>query len=96
MRVWGSQVSNSNSRRLIILYIFGYRTEAISVIGKEVMLPRGLIGLGLDTLDQSGPEIRETLTLYTSAVSMPSIVHCTQGKDRTGMQGFSSGSVIDD
>lgn len=58
--------------------------EAISILGREVMLPRGLVRLGLDTLDQSKAEIRETLKLYTDAAALPSIVHCTQGKDRTG------------
>lgn len=48
------------------------------------MLPRGLVRLGLDTLDYCGSEIREALLLYTSPESLPSIVHCTQGKDRTG------------
>lgn len=33
--------------------------SAIAILGREVMLQRGLAGLGLDTLDQSGPEILE-------------------------------------
>lgn len=57
---------------------------AIRVISQEVMLPRGLVGLGLDTLDQSREEVFQALSLYTSTQSMPSVVHCTQGKDRTG------------
>lgn len=35
--------------------------QAISVLGREVMLPRGLVGLGLDTLDHSGPEIAQVI-----------------------------------
>ncbi|RKL34561.1 hypothetical protein BFJ72_g9293 [Fusarium proliferatum] len=49
------------------------------------MIPRGLVGLGLDTLDQSTREIREALSLYTDQAALPSLVHCTQGKDRTGL-----------
>ncbi|RYP52838.1 hypothetical protein DL768_002087 [Monosporascus sp. mg162] len=45
--------------QFIFLYILGYRVQAISVISREVMLPRGLVCLGLDTLDQSGREIAE-------------------------------------
>ncbi|RYP12586.1 hypothetical protein DL767_011244 [Monosporascus sp. MG133] len=45
--------------QFIFLYILGYRVQAISVISREVMLPRGLVRLGLDTLDQSGGEIAE-------------------------------------
>lgn len=37
--------------------------QAISIMGKEVMLPRGLVGLGLATIDQSGSEINEVRTL---------------------------------
>ena len=33
--------------------------EAISILGREVMLPRGLTGLGTDTLDQSKEEVNE-------------------------------------
>ena len=58
--------------------------EAINILGQNVMIPRGVVGLGLDTLDQSTREIRETLSLYTAETNLPSIVHCTQGKDRTG------------
>ncbi|CAH0053438.1 unnamed protein product [Clonostachys solani] len=67
------------------LYATGYRMEAISVIGREVMLPKGLLGLGLDTMDQSGYEICEALSLYATQSTLPSVVHCTHGKDRTGL-----------
>lgn len=48
------------------------------------MLPRGLVRLGLDTLDYCGSEIHQALSLYTSPQTLPCIIHCTQGKDRTG------------
>lgn len=67
-------------------------------MGREVMQPRGLVRLGLDTLDASGPEVREALaallppaaaaTAATPAAAsspLPALVHCTQGKDRTGL-----------
>ncbi|KAM5377456.1 hypothetical protein ACJZ2D_004995 [Fusarium nematophilum] len=73
------------SCRFLFLFLFGYRMEAISILGQQVMLPRGLVGLGLDTIDQSTKEIRETLALYTTPSSIPCVVHCTQGKDRTGL-----------
>ena len=37
--------------------------EAISILGREVMLPRGLTGLGTDTLDQSKLEVNEVRLL---------------------------------
>ena len=54
-------ISNSN---FLFFFILGLRMRAIRILGSEVMLPRGLVGLGLDTLDNSGPEIAQ--------VSMPS------------------------
>jgi protein-tyrosine phosphatase len=31
--------------------------EAISILGREVMNPRGLVGLGYDSIDHCGKEI---------------------------------------
>ncbi|KAI1754393.1 protein-tyrosine phosphatase-like protein [Xylaria castorea] len=72
--------------KLIFLYIFGFRVQAIRIMGEEVMQPLGLVGLSLITLDESGPEIVEALqTLISTHTPAPTLVHCTQGKDRTGM-----------
>ncbi|KAK2598950.1 hypothetical protein QQS21_005555 [Conoideocrella luteorostrata] len=71
--------------KLIVFFTFGHRVDAVKLIATEVMLPRGLLGLGVDTIDHSGAEIRQALSLYTSAKSIPVLVHCTQGKDRTGL-----------
>jgi protein-tyrosine phosphatase len=49
------------------------------------MKPRGLIGLGQDTLDSAGSEIREVFDILTKDGSYPVLIHCTQGKDRTGL-----------
>ncbi|KAL6911041.1 protein-tyrosine phosphatase-like protein [Trichoderma evansii] len=68
--------------KVIFFFILGYRIDAVRVLSQQVMLPRGLIRLGLDTLDYCGSEIREAISLYTTPQSLPSVVHCTQGKDR--------------
>jgi protein-tyrosine phosphatase len=65
--------------------IFGYRMQAISILGREVMQPRGLIGLGFDSIDYCGPEIAGALRAYSKASNYPILIHCTQGKDRTGL-----------
>lgn len=70
--------------KFFALYLLGYRMPAISIIGEEVMTPLGLLGLGCDTMDCSGPQVREALMLYASPKTLPSLVHCTHGKDRTG------------
>ncbi|KAG6045295.1 hypothetical protein E4U39_002543 [Claviceps sp. Clav50 group G5] len=69
--------------KVIFYFVLGYRMSAIRIIATEVMLPRGLLGLGIDTVDISGLEIKEALSLYATSESLPILVHCTQGKDRT-------------
>ena len=64
---------------------FGHRMEAISILGTNVMLPRGLVGLGYDTLDHCQPELASALTILSQQSTYPTLVHCTQGKDRTGI-----------
>ena|SRR5271170_170746 len=48
--------------KLIFLMLLGYRMKAISILGREVMQPRGLIGLGHDSIDFCGPEIAQVST----------------------------------
>jgi len=71
--------------KLFVLMLFGYRAQAINILGREVMQPRGLIGLGFDTLDYCGLEIATALREFSSSSRFPIVVHCTQGKDRTGL-----------
>ncbi|KAJ4145731.1 hypothetical protein LMH87_004568 [Akanthomyces muscarius] len=71
--------------KFIFLYAFRYHNEAIHIVAENVLVPRGLVGIGRDKLDHSGAEIAEALTLYTSPQTTPVLVHCTQGKDRTGL-----------
>jgi len=64
---------------------FGYRMQAISILGREVMKPRGLTGLAFDTLNFSTGEIREVFDILADPLNYPVLIHCTQGKDRTGL-----------
>ena len=81
--IW--QLKYTSLAKLVFLMAAGYRTQGISVLGKELMLPRGLVGLGLDTLDYSGPEIKEVFGVFADSSAWPIMVNCTQGKDRTGI-----------
>ncbi|PYH40065.1 putative tyrosine/serine protein phosphatase [Aspergillus saccharolyticus JOP 1030-1] len=96
-----------NFLKVIALAASGYRTDAVIIVGQQVMSPRGLIGLGIDTLDSSFGEMKEIFEVLAgggeTSVSLdhstsngstsssnaaspyPVIVHCTQGKDRTGL-----------
>lgn len=55
------------------------------MLGSEVMAPRGLIGLGYDSIDHCGAELYKIFTILASSATYPVLVHCTQGKDRTGL-----------
>ncbi|KAI1622494.1 protein-tyrosine phosphatase [Exophiala viscosa] len=81
--IW--QLKYTSLAKMIGLMALGYRTEGISVLGRELMKPRGLVGLGIDTLDHSGPEIKEVFDLLSDQGAWPILAHCTQGKDRTGL-----------
>ncbi|KIW17754.1 hypothetical protein PV08_04949 [Exophiala spinifera] len=81
--IW--QLKYTSLAKLVFLMALGYRTEGIAVLGRELMQPRGLIGLGLDTLDHSGPEVKEVFDVLSDQEAWPIMVNCTQGKDRTGM-----------
>jgi protein-tyrosine phosphatase len=65
--------------------IVGARVAAIRIVGRGFMLERGLSGLALDTLDVAGKEIKEVFDVLAEQKQYPVLVHCTQGKDRTGL-----------
>jgi protein-tyrosine phosphatase len=71
--------------KLLSFVALGYRDSAIAILGREVMSPRGLVSLGLDTLDHSTHEIKTCFDILSQPESYPIMVHCTQGKDRTGL-----------
>lgn len=80
-----SRLSYAQYFRLAFLYTLRYRTQAIAILGANVMSPRGLSGLALDTLTYSTAEIATLFTLLSKRESYPVLVHCTLGKDRTGL-----------
>ena len=67
------------------LMAIGQRTPAISILGSHVMAPRGLLGLACDTLIHSTSELSSLLFLLAQSSNYPVLIHCTQGKDRTGL-----------
>ena len=81
--VW--KLSWRSMSRLMWLMALGYRDEAIGLYAREVMVPRGLVGLGKDSLDLSKGEILACFKILANPENYPVLVHCTQGKDRTGL-----------
>ncbi|GFN10245.1 hypothetical protein AtubIFM55763_009897 [Aspergillus tubingensis] len=98
-----------NFFKVLALVASGYRPTAVQIVGQQVMSPRGLVGLGMDTLDSSYGEMKTLFDLFSSVTSTssstststadgsdenetedsssvyPILIHCTQGKDRTGL-----------
>ncbi|KAI5358487.1 Putative tyrosine-specific protein phosphatase [Septoria linicola] len=79
------QLSYLNVAKLFTWYTLGWRTDAISIIGSNVMQKRGLIGLAQDSLELCKKEVKLVFNVLAKQTSYPLLVHCTQGKDRTGL-----------
>ncbi|KAJ7058152.1 protein-tyrosine phosphatase-like protein [Mycena amicta] len=72
--------------QFLLLMLLRFRIAAIRILGRNVLKPKGLIGLSKDTLEFCQPEIRAALDVFVSPEhTYPVLVHCTQGKDRSGL-----------
>ncbi|KAK0665589.1 protein-tyrosine phosphatase-like protein [Cercophora samala] len=87
------QLSWFNIFKFLLLYPLS-RPHAISLISHHALAPLGLPSLSLNTLFYSSPSISLCLSSLfppspsPSSISPPpppTIIHCTQGKDRTGL-----------
>ena len=79
------QLSYYHAAKLFFLYAAGWRKEAIAVLATNVMAARGLDGLAIDSLIHSKAEIGRIFAILCDEGRYPVLVHCTQGKDRTGL-----------
>merc|ERR1712070_971850 len=49
------------------------------------MAERGLAGLAVDSLEHCRAEVKAVYDILANEHSYPLLIHCTQGKDRTGL-----------
>lgn len=70
--------------RLIALMAIGRRLDAIKILAPS-MEAMGLVGLATSSMDVCTKEVREVFEVYADEKSWPLMIHCTQGKDRTGL-----------
>ncbi|XPS79309.1 Protein-tyrosine-phosphatase [Ascochyta lentis] len=70
--------------RLAGLMVFGYRLDAIKILSPH-MEAMGLIGLAKNSIDVCTKEIKQVFDVFADDSNWPVLVHCTQGKDRTGL-----------
>lgn len=69
---------------LIGLMLFGYRLDAIKILA-PTMESMGLVGLAIASLDVCTYEVKQVFEVLGEEQNWPVMVHCTQGKDRTGL-----------
>ncbi|KAL3489159.1 protein-tyrosine phosphatase-like protein [Aspergillus germanicus] len=83
-----------NFAKVLTWLAAGYRQDAVKLIGEHVMKPAGLTGLAMTTLEASTAELKQVFDLLGAPNSDSDsgtdpgagvLVHCTQGKDRTGL-----------
>jgi hypothetical protein len=79
-----SQLSWMEFFRLVGLMLCGYRTNAIRILAPK-MEAMGLNGLATQSLDVCTKEVKQFFDVLADKASWPVMVHCTQGKDRTGL-----------
>ena len=79
-----SKLSWTEFGKLVGLMVLGYRLEAIKVLS-PLMREKGLVGLAIDSLDVCGYEVCQVFTIFAEPSNWPIMIHCTQGKDRTGL-----------
>lgn len=70
--------------RLVRLMLLGYRKDAIKILSPH-MEEMGLIGLATSSLDVCKGEVKQVFDVLADDRNWPVLVHCTQGKDRTGL-----------
>ena len=70
---------------LIIYILFGQRQRATTLIGREVLSPMGIANLYKKLVTYCQEEVAQTLLIFTKRENYPIHIHCTQGKDRTGL-----------
>jgi protein-tyrosine phosphatase len=80
-----SQLSWRNKAKLIKKFLSGHRDEAAKIVAGKVMQPKGLVGLAIDSVDASKKEVRRIFNILSDRQQYPIMVHCSHGKDRTGL-----------
>lgn len=70
--------------KLVALMAAGYRKEAIRILAPH-MEDLGLVGLAIESVDVCTAEVKQVFDVLAKDESWPVLVHCTQGKDRTGL-----------
>ncbi|KAJ1951903.1 hypothetical protein IWQ62_006345, partial [Dispira parvispora] len=78
-------VSFTAKTKMAYYHVRGMRQHMLDLVGNEVFNKIGLTGLYKALLHYSGLEIARALRVFRHRENYPILVHCTHGKDRTGI-----------
>ncbi|KAF9730363.1 hypothetical protein PMIN06_011254 [Paraphaeosphaeria minitans] len=70
--------------KLVWLMATGDRKDAIKILTPH-MEEMGLVGLAIESVDVCTSEVKQVFDVLAKEENWPVLVHCTQGKDRTGL-----------
>lgn len=70
--------------RLVYLMAIGRRLDGIKILA-PTMEAMGLSGLATASIDVCTKEIKKFFQVLDDPSNFPVLIHCTQGKDRTGL-----------
>ncbi|KAK7184828.1 hypothetical protein DPSP01_002200 [Paraphaeosphaeria sporulosa] len=79
-----SKLSWTEFFKLVWLMATGYRKDAIKILAPH-MEEMGLVGLAIASVDVCTSEVKQVFDVLAKEENWPVLVHCTQGKDRTGL-----------
>jgi hypothetical protein len=71
--------------RFLWAFAIGRQLKAINIIGLNVVQPRGLSRFIIDSIDVCQSKVKSIFMILANTARYPILIHCTQGKDRTGL-----------
>ncbi|KAJ1916791.1 hypothetical protein H4219_003567 [Mycoemilia scoparia] len=82
--VWSETPLSLKLRVMYSMAMYGMK-DASYLIAKNVIGPRGLLQFYQDIIEYSKDELQQVISLFVDPKRYPILVHCTHGKDRTGI-----------
>ncbi|RKP38951.1 protein-tyrosine phosphatase-like protein, partial [Dimargaris cristalligena] len=81
----GDVESDAESIKLAYYQLRGMKQQMLDTVGKDIFKNIGLQGFYAGLLCYSGKEIARAIKIFSNLDNYPILVHCSHGKDRTGI-----------